>query len=297
MTRTTARVSLGELALSVLRQHAAAFAEYACHAGAADQDPEQVHQTRVATRRLRAALRLFGDVLPPAAGGLNDELKWIAGQLGPLRDLDVQGLRLAETTTSLGLAEDLAPYAAWLQAQRLAALGALREALRSPRFADLSRILAALHAWEPALGGDRPAREEGPRRLRRAYRRLRASADSVHEHAPPAVLHRTRIRAKRLRYATEFFEGVYGKRARRVVRRAGSLQDLLGDFHDGIVASQRVHEAIHTAGAGWPAETHLALGRVLQWEAQREDQSRRRFPSAYGQVKDAWKRLRRGFTE
>src|ERR1051326_2475035 len=90
----------GELAIEVLRRNAAAFAEHApeAHAGS---DAEHVHQTRVATRRMRAAIRVFADVLPGELDGLDAELKWIAGQLGPVRDLDVQIMRLN------GIAADL----------------------------------------------------------------------------------------------------------------------------------------------------------------------------------------------
>lgn len=293
MTSTPPDLSLAELALAVLRQHAAAFAEHACRAGSEDEDPEHVHQTRVATRRLRAAIRLFGDVLPTSSGELNDELAWIAGQLGPLRDLDVQVRRLREIATALGVGEELGSYADWLLEQRRASLAALDEALTSQRFTDLRGKLSGVSEWQPLTELDRPALEDGPRRLRRAYRRVRRCGDALHEHSAANELHRTRIRAKRLRYAVEFFESLYGKPAQRVVRRAVDLQDLLGDFQDGVVSGQRIHQAVETAGAGWPAETALALGRMVQWEVEHGRELRRRVPATYRDVKEAWKRLRR----
>ena len=290
MSRPT--LTTGELALQVLRQHAAAFLAHASQAGG-DNDPEHVHQTRVATRRMRAAIRLFGDVLPPAAAGLNEELRWIAGQLGPMRDLDVQSRRLDEIATSLGLADALAPYTAWLEAERQRAMTAIAHAFASQRFRDLSQQLEELDAWAPDAETDRPALEEGPRRLRRAYRRLRKKADALEADSPATEFHKVRIRAKRLRYATEFFETLYAGPARRLVRRAVELQDLLGDHQDGIVSSQRIHEALQTAADGWSAETALALGRVVQWEVERGAELRQRFPATYREVKGAWKRLRR----
>ena len=286
-------ITIGELALGVLRQHAAAFSAHAPQARA-DTDPEHVHQTRVATRRMRAAIRLFADVLPPAAAALNDELRWIAGQLGPLRDLDVQVGRLHGNATSLGLSEAVEPYAAWLESQRQCALSALAQAFQSPRFLDLEQRLANLDTWSPNADRDRPALEEGPLRLRRAYRNLRKRADHLDTHSPAAEFHTTRIRAKRLRYAAEFFETLYAKPARRLVTCAVDLQDLLGDHQDGIVSSQRIHEAVQTAAGTWPSETSLVLGRVVQWELERGRRLRRRFPATYRQVKDAWRQLRRG---
>src|SRR5215467_4412586 len=99
---TTPHITTGELGLQVLRQHALAFGQHAPEARTSS-DIEHVHQTRVATRRMRAALRVFGDVLPPELAGLSDELKWIAGQLGPVRDLDVQLLRVRGAGAALGV--------------------------------------------------------------------------------------------------------------------------------------------------------------------------------------------------
>src|SRR5947207_2329226 len=128
--------TIGALAVQVLTHNAAAFEEHM--PGARDgQDPVHVHQMRVATRRMRAALRLFGDVLPAEASGLNDELNWIAGQLGATRDLDVQVRRLRETAVELGLSEVLVPYGAWLEEQRQRAQGELVSGMESPRFGQL----------------------------------------------------------------------------------------------------------------------------------------------------------------
>src|ERR1051326_4428038 len=102
-----------ELAVQVLRLHATLFADHVPQArlGA---DPEHVYISRVATRRLRAALRLFSDVLPASAQTLDGELRWMASQMGPVRDLDVQRKRLDATALALELSEPLAAYAAWL---------------------------------------------------------------------------------------------------------------------------------------------------------------------------------------
>src|SRR5258707_15789426 len=91
----------GDLALDILEQQAAAFLGHApgAHAG---EDPLHVHQMRVATRRMRAALKLFADVLPAEAGSLNDELQWIARQLGACRDLDVHMRRIHDSGAALG---------------------------------------------------------------------------------------------------------------------------------------------------------------------------------------------------
>jgi CHAD domain-containing protein len=53
-------------------------------------DPEGVHQARVATRRLRSDLRTFGPLLDPAwVTPLRDELRWLGGELGVAREAEV----------------------------------------------------------------------------------------------------------------------------------------------------------------------------------------------------------------
>jgi CHAD domain-containing protein len=141
--------------------------------------------------------------------------------------------------------------------------------------------------------GDGLLEDDAPWRLRRAFRQLRKRAEPLRVSSPPADFHQARIRAKRLRYTCEFFEPAYGKRARQLIASSTALQDLLGDHQDGIVNSQRIHEAIQTAAAEWPAETSLALGQVVQYEAQRGEQLRRHFKRTYAGVEADWQRLKR----
>jgi triphosphatase len=279
----------GDLAVHILEQQAAAFLEHApgAHAG---EDPLHVHQMRVATRRMRAALRLFADVLPPAASNLNDELQWIANQLGPCRDLDVHIRRTRESGATLGISAALVPYGAWLVQQRQQAQVALNTALESSRFADLLHRLTTLSDLTPV--GDLPLQEDAPRRLRQAHRKLKKRADKLNKDAPPPALHKVRIRAKRLRYTAEFFEPMYGKPAARLVKRLTALQDLLGDFQDSVVGGQRIREAVLSAAGAWPAETSLALGQVVQYDLERSRKIRKEFPRVYDDVMDnAWRRF------
>jgi CHAD domain-containing protein len=287
----------GALALQILETQAGIFLEQqrAASAEGTAYDPEHIHQMRVATRRMRAALRLFRRVLPPEASQLNDELKWIAGQLGPARDLDVQLQRLRETAATLELTEAVVPYADWLDEQRQRAQRCLYDALRSPRFAALAETLSTKLGpdWLPHSEAAAPLHRDAPRLLNPAYKALEKRADKLDEHSPAREFHAVRIRAKRLRYAIEFFEPAYGKPARRLIKRVVRLQDLLGGLQDTVVSTQHIHEAVHVAGASWPAETVLALGQVLQYDAQRAVRLRQEFPKAYAAVKASWKRLPR----
>jgi CHAD domain-containing protein len=291
-TRTPPPATIGSLAVQVLAQHAGAFVAHApgVRTGSA---PRHVHQMRVATRRMRAALRLFDDVLPADAHGLATELRWIAGQLGPVRDLDVQRARLRDAGAELGLADSLEPYAAWLDQQWQSAHSCLRDALRSERFSILVHRFTQFDDWSPEPASELPLVEEAARRLRKAYRSLKERAEPLTEDARAADLHQTRIRAKRLRYATEFFEPIYGQPAARLVERTVALQDLLGGLQDTAVAAERIHQAAHVADSRLSFETALALGRVLQYDEQRAQKLRKGFPGAYRDVRASWQRLRR----
>jgi CHAD domain-containing protein len=285
-------VDLDELAFGVLGQQGARFLDHARQIGPSS-DPEHVHQARVATRRMRAALRVFDDILGRQIGSLGDELKWMAALLGAVRDQDVQLQRFGEIAARLEAQSDCAPYSAWMQERRQHALGLLLEAIASQRFVNLAR---ALENIEPVSDGDLVAAPEtrGARgRIERAFRKLRQASKHLNEDSEASDLHKARIRAKRFRYTVEFMAPLCGKAAGRVIDRTTRLQDLLGNHQDGIVSVRLIEEAIHTVAGGWPVETALALGRVVQWEADNGYQLRREVPRAYRAVRAAWRRLRR----
>jgi CHAD domain-containing protein len=290
MTHTTE--TLGQLAIGVLERQSAVFQGHASGARAGDQ-VRDVHQCRVATRRMRAALRLFDDVLPrSAASRLNADLKWIAAHLGQVRDLDVQLERLEQSGKQLELVSALQPYAHWLSEQRRIAKGGLNEALDAPRFRDITETFGGLSTWTPNARNDGPAIEQAPRRLTRANRSLDKRARRLTRDSPAADFHEVRIFGKRLRYAAEFFVPLYGKAAERLVSSLTDLQDLLGALQDGVVSAERVHAAVVEGGATWPPETLLALGQLIQYDRQRGEQIRGEFREAYeGVVGKAWKEL------
>lgn len=281
----------GELALEVLREQATVFAEHVTQAQLGT-DPEHVHDARVATRRMRAALRLFADILP-SISGLDDELRWIASQLGSVRDLDVQLKRLSETADNLGLDGQLTPYVGWLEQRRCAARSGFDDAFQSDRFIALTEQLRELNQLEPCV--EVPLEDDAPRRLSRAYKKLRKRGDGLSQESPTEAFHRARIGGKRLRYAAEFFEPLYGKPARRLIDAATDVQDLLGDHQDIAVNRQRIEDAVRSAGADWPPETMLALGQLIHQEAARAAELRLAFAPRYRDVKSAYRSLSRKF--
>jgi CHAD domain-containing protein len=286
------QATVGDLAIDVLQQQTAQLMEHSPGARGG-RDPRAVHQMRVATRRLRAALRLFADILPAAqAEHLDAELKWVAGQLGHVRDLDVQLRRLRETATELQLESALAPYVTWLEDQRREAQQTLEAALNSARFMDLVEALRSVSTWTLPEAATAPLRQQAALRLERVFKTFRKRATRLRRKSPLQAFHKVRIRAKRLRYAAEFFQPIFGQPASRFIKRLTKLQDILGELQDSVVSDERIRDAVTRNGASWPIGTTLALGQILEHEANHRERLKRRFQKRYEDVAGkAWRRL------
>jgi CHAD domain-containing protein len=284
--------TVGDLATDVLQKQTAAFLQHS--PGVREgQQPEAVHQMRVAARRMRAALRWFRDVLPTAsASHLKGELKWIAALLGEARDLDVQLGRLQTIGQKLDLTAPTGCYAAWLVDQRQLAQQRLEEALGSPRYADLVQTLRAVPTWGLPEAAARPLAEDAPDRLRHVFDAFRKRARKLSPDAPDPEFHAVRIHAKRLRYAAEFVKPLYGEPAAQFSAELSKLQDILGELQDSVVGDERMRAASTTVEPAWPPETLLALGEILRYDARRRTTLKRRFGKRYeAVVGKPWKRL------
>jgi CHAD domain-containing protein len=117
---------------------------------------------------------------------------------------------------------------------------------------------------------------------RKEFRRLAKTVDRLGKHPSDAAMHKLRIRLKRARYAAEL-ASPHGATERRFVDDAKSLQDLLGEYQDAIVAEEHLRAS---AVVDEPTATAFAAGRVAERQVARRLQAR-------GQLPRAWKRLRR----
>jgi CHAD domain-containing protein len=207
-----------------------------------DADPEGVHQARVATRRLRSDLRTFRPLIEPAWGSaLRDELGWLAGILGAVRDGDVLLERMRGRAAELP-AEDsrgAARVLATLELAREEAHAELLATLRGERYVDLlDTLVSAANAPALLLEADLPAAAVLPGLVRLPWRSLSKRVKALEASPSNAELHDVRIRTKRVRYAAEAVAPLAGKQARSFAAAAAALQDLLGDLHDAVVAEQ-----------------------------------------------------------
>jgi len=204
-------------------------------------DPEGVHQARVATRRLRSDLRTFRRVLDPDwSEGLRAELRWLGHALGAVRDADVLGTLLEDHRWSLPESHrpGIDALLRELGAQRARRREELLRSMRSPRYARLlDRLVDASHA--PRVLDDvasKRARPAAYRMARRPWRRLRKSIAALGSPPGDAALHEVRRRAKQARYATETLAAVDARWPEGVAARAEALQELLGEYQDRVVA-------------------------------------------------------------
>ena len=198
-----------------------------------------VHKTRVAARRLRSTLRIFGDVFDtPPAEELDSELKWYADVLGQVRDRDILSRRLDKQIADLPPEQVRGPVEAevakTLDAEREGALLRLNEAMRTRRYQHLVQLLRGWRAAPPLTDA---AAEDGATAIkyvekaeRKAEKRLR-KADDIEE------LHRARKAFKRARYAGELAEPADGQ-MKSVARQAEEMQTLLGEHQDATVAAE-----------------------------------------------------------
>jgi CHAD domain-containing protein len=195
-------------------------------------DPENLHQHRVAARRTRAFLRAArGYIDPDWSRSLADPLRELGRATGPVRDLDVllEYVRAELRTLDPGEQAGGDTLTARLESERYSARRALLETLDSDSYrAVLTRLRMRprLAADVSAVPLDRIARKAS-RRLLRAVARLGSDADD-------AAVHRLRITLKRARYAAEL-SGATGPKADRFLAQSKRLQDLLGEHQDAEV--------------------------------------------------------------
>ncbi|MGH3249892.1 MAG: CHAD domain-containing protein [Trebonia sp.] len=283
--RLTRRSPSGEVVLAYLDQHAARFK--ALDPAVRRDEPDAVHQMRVAARRLRSALQAFPVVVPePATRHLRQELKWIGGLLGDARDGEVLSdylqTGLAGLPTELVLGPAKATVTAHFARREASARTAVREALGSPRYFGMLDELDRLISDPPLTPESaRPAKEILPRAVakagRRTSRRMRRARRSPAGTSRDVALHETRKAAKRARYAAEAAAPACGKKARRFARHMKRVQSVLGDHNDAVNARATAREiGVHAHLAG---ENAFSFGLLHEWAhrdaVKRQDQAKR----------------------
>lgn len=237
-------------------------------------DDDQVHDARVACRRLRSTTRTFGDVFSvPEAGRLSDDARWYGLALGAVRDLDVLRDRLASALDALDddlvLHDARAELGRQLDYRRRIAIAGLRDAMHSELYDDFTEQLRRWKSqppWSPEA--QRPAtkiKKYVKKADRRLNKRLQRAVAAIGADDPEAdeMIHSARKASKRHRYAAEAATAVLGSTADKIVAERKELQDLLGDYQDSRLASVFLRDL-----GGIPGRNGFTFGLLYAAEAE-----------------------------
>lgn len=248
---------------------------------AGGDDPEDIHRMRVASRRLRTAMSLFQDSLPnKRRKAWRKRIRQVTKHLGPARDLDVQ-ITFVESflqrhdTSNLqpgleALLEELRARRADLQPGITAAMGELRQAPTLQDMRDcVEKIRRDAASVEPAACSEASGRLAGAKVMRR-LRELLCHEPCVIEPDAVEAHHDMRIAAKRLRYAMELLNPIWGQRLDHAITVVKGFQRSLGTVHDCDVWLGQLPEFLRDH----PREDSLRPGVHCLIDHQRNERTR-----------------------
>jgi triphosphatase len=292
-------MTMAEVAMVNLRRYMAAWLQHEPGARLGD-DPEELHDFRVAGRRLDATLRQFEAFLPAEFSKIRATLKTVLGALGHARDLDVALSELQEFSRKLPksdrvgvepLKEHLMSERGRARAQMLSVLDSIwvQKNLQELRVL-LAAPVAALDASAAGL-----AVHASPGVIRRRFRKLRKLADLLRSDSSTEEYHEVRGQVKKLRYALEAVEGLYGKPANDMIRALRRWQENLGVQQDAAVATRRLNTLAGEKPKNIPAETLFLMGRLAERHLGAARQARKRHANGHQKVRQKWKKLRTKF--
>jgi CHAD domain-containing protein len=250
-------------------------------------DPEDLHDHRVAIRRLRAYLRVGRPFLDRQwADGLRDALAPAGRSLSAVRDVDVLIGELTAEATHLDELErpgstDILDL---LRQRREGAQTAMRRDLVDAAYIILlNRLEAAVE--DPKVTGDGSLK----RAARKAHRRTRRLVRAARKDPSDVELHEIRKAVKRARYAAELADAAGASGAARYIKRAKVVQDVLGEHQDATVATailDEVDQELHRPIA------HMAVSSLRDLQRGRQQASRDAFPKAWRKLDAASKAFR-----
>jgi triphosphatase len=300
-TAVDASMPMAEVALANLRRYLSAWHLHEPGARLGD-NPQELHDLRVACRRLDAILRQFRSALPASLRRIRPTLKKVLRALGDARDLDVALSELEAFARELPASEQesVEPLKQHLASERDRArvrmLRVLDSASVQKNLQKLTTLLAAPAATSPQSSRDL-ALNVAPEMIRRRYRKVRKGADLLTAESPMENYHEVRGHVKKLRYALEAVAVIYGKPADDMLRPLRRWQEKLGVQQDAAVASRRLKALAGAPPKGIPPETLFLMGRLAEHDASAAVRARKLCAKGYRKVRGKWKRLRMKFEE
>ncbi|MGW7382590.1 CYTH and CHAD domain-containing protein [Streptomyces sp. NPDC054794] len=289
--RPKAPVTAGDHVLAYVRAQRDAIVELdpAVRQGVEDS----VHKMRVATRRMRSTFRSFRKVLDrTVTDRLGVELKWLAAELGLDRDREVLTERLTAALDEVPAELVSGPVheriQLWANASHRGARSRLIGVLDSRRYLTLLDDLDAVVAAPPLLEA---AAGKPEKVIAKAVRKDFAKVSDLVEQGmevPPGhnrdlALHDARKKAKRTRYAAETATPALGDPAAALARSMKSLQSLLGDHQDSVMARQTLRELSAVAHAA--GESAFTYGLLYGREERRAAAVEEELPGVWREIK------------
>jgi CHAD domain-containing protein len=254
-----------------------------------DTEPESLHQMRVATRRLRTALQVFGAAIELPKPAREKHVQALTKTLGELRDLDVQMAALRETylpQVSSSEQKQIQHTLDRLHKQRHSVFNKVEATLTDSEYGELK---TSYEAWleQPAFT---PIAQISlaavlPDLLSPLLAKLLVHPGWLipaeqHSSKEGIVLHELRKTCKHARYQTEFFSDLYGRSFHNWVDELKQIQEKLGIVQDTHVLLELLssHASDHSsdemdAKADLP-ELYQAVGQersraMVDWDTLR----------------------------
>jgi triphosphatase len=294
-----ASLTIAEVALVNLRRYMAAWLLHEPGARLGE-DPEDLHDLRVAGRRLDAVLRQFQAFLPPEFLKVRATLKSVLTALGHVRDLDVALSELRDFSRELPKADRIGvePLKEHLMLERGRARAQMLSVLDSIWVQKhLQELIVQLGGTDtvPETSAADLALHASPGLVRDRFRKLRKRADLLRADSSTEEYHEVRGQVKKLRYVLEAVAALYGKPAADMLRALRRWQENLGVQQDAAVATRRLNALAGAKPKGIPAETLFLMGRLAERHLATAVQARKRCATGYRKVRQKWKKLRMRF--
>jgi CHAD domain-containing protein len=257
----------------------------------ADVDSEFLHDLRVAVRRSRSVLAQAEGVLPePVRERARRELGEVQRLTGDTRDLDVALLDFDALTAPLPseVRPDLEPLRTHLKLAQRRAQRALADALVDEHWLPFATwwrtTLEAVPSPDAPPGGAEPVEDLAGRRIAKAHRKVIRMGRAIDASSPAEDLHDLRKKAKVLRYLLECYGSLFpAAELKPLVTALKDLQDNLGEHQDRAVQAESLVERARElqAAGGAPADTFLAIGRLVEHLHEAQEAARAEFAARF----------------
>jgi CHAD domain-containing protein len=246
-------------------------------------DPEDLHQMRVALRRMRSVLKLSGKLVGDGAEPVRAELGWLGQSLGEVRDYDVLIGHLREVIADFEV-RDQAPgrrLVSMFVSERATAKRRLTRALSSARYSTLLREVSLLTRSSAEVPDEPHDLITG---LAKPHRRLAKAVRALPADPPDDDLHALRIHGKKLRYAAELAQTSAKKkqapRIKQLLKATKDFQTVLGDHQDAVIAVERLRGVLETADG----PMGFVAGRIAERELARRTEARATWRASWAAV-------------